>query len=233
MPLRHFKNVWLADFEFDAKPGEHQRPVCVVAREFHTGEEIRLWQDQLGSRPPFDVGPDSLFVSYFATAELGCFLSLGWPMPVRVCDLYVEFRNLTNGCETVSDRSLLGALTHFGLDGIGSSEKNEMRELVLRGGPWTDEEKIRILDYCSADVDALRRLFPAMLKHIDFPRALLRGRYMSAVARMEYAGIPVNAPALAQLRESWDDIKVDLITKIDAHYGVFDGTTFKSERFER
>ena len=85
----------------------------------------------------------------------------------------------------VSGAGLLGALAHYGLDSIGTVEKDEMRDLILRGGPWTDAERQAILDYCESDVVALARLLPAMLPEIDLPRALLRGRYMAAAARME------------------------------------------------
>ena len=49
-----------------------------------------------------------------------------------------------------------------------------MRQLALRGGPWTSEESAALLDYCQTDVDSLKRLLPKMLPSIDLPRALLR-----------------------------------------------------------
>jgi hypothetical protein len=77
--LLAFREVWLVDFEFQASAGEHPRPVCMVARELRTGRLVRLWRDDLVAlrRSPFDCGPDSLFVAYYASAELGCFLALG------------------------------------------------------------------------------------------------------------------------------------------------------------
>ncbi len=74
----------------------------MVARERRTGETLRVWADELEAMflPPFPIGPDSLFVAYYASAELGCFPALGWPMPARVLDLFCEFRHLTNGSET-------------------------------------------------------------------------------------------------------------------------------------
>ena len=38
-----------------------------------------------------------------------------------------------------------------------------MRDLILRGGPWTDDERNAILTYCESDVVGLARLLPAML----------------------------------------------------------------------
>jgi DNA polymerase-1 len=89
-----------------------------------------------------------------------------------------------------------------------------------------------ILGYCAEDVDALRRLFLAMAPRLDWGRALLRGRYMAAAARMEHAGIPIDVPMLDTLRCYWELIQGKLIARIDKDYEVFEGRTFKQERFE-
>ncbi|MGB9388746.1 MAG: DNA polymerase [Xanthobacteraceae bacterium] len=170
-------------------------------------------------------------VAYYASAEISCHLALGWPVPERVLDLFPEFRNATNGIPTGNGAGLLGALAYHGLDGIGALEKDEMRALVLRGGPWSDVERAHILDYCESDVAALARLLPAMLPKIDLPRALLRGRYTSAVARMERNGVPIDVGAFELLKQNWSKIQDQLIEEIDADYGVFDGRTFKADRF--
>jgi hypothetical protein len=196
--LEVFREIWAVDFEFIALPGERPEPVCLVANELRSGRRLSLWRDQFGSYPPYSIGADSLFVAYYASAELGCHLRLGWPTPKRILDLFVEFRNSTNGRETLAGNSLLGALTHFGLDGIGCGEKEEMRNLILRGGPWTGEERTAILDYCRSDVEALARLLPVLLPVIDLTRALLRGRYMAAAAAMEFNGVPVDTVLLAR-----------------------------------
>ena len=70
-----------------------------------------------------------------------------------------------------------------------------------------------------------------MMSGIDLPRALLRGRYMAAAARIEDRGIPIDVEALKVLRENWGAIQDRLIQKIDADYGVFDGRTFKKDRW--
>jgi hypothetical protein len=54
---------------------------------------------------------------------------------------------------------------------------------------------------------------------------------MAAAAAMEHAGVPIDASTLNILRECWTDIQDELITKIDANYGVFEGRTFRSERW--
>lgn len=71
-------------------------------------------------------------------------------------------------------------------------------------------------------MDALAKLLPAMLPHIDVPRALLRGRYTVAAARMEWNGVPIDTNTLARLRDNWDSIKSRLITTVNATYGVYE-----------
>jgi hypothetical protein len=234
MPLAKwpYPEIWLVDFEFEAGTGERPVPVCLCARELRSGRELRLWRDKLGLAPPYPIDVGSLFVAYYASAELGCHLALGWPMPARILDLFIEFRCSANGLTVPAGNGLIGALTAFGLDTIGAAEKEEMRALVMRGGPWSDDERANILDYCMGDVDALARLLPIMAPRIDLPRALLRGRYMAAAARMEYAGPPIDVPMLDLLRRHWAAIQDRLIERIDADYHVFEGRTFKLERFE-
>jgi hypothetical protein len=230
-----FKNVIAADFEFEfgGYDGNQPRPVCMVAKDLRTGQSWRLWRGEFGPTPPFPIGRDALFIAYYASAELGCFKALGWPMPDHVLDLFIEFRNRLNGLAPPAGFGLIGALTYFGLDNIGAVEKDDMRSLILSGGPWSDDDRAAILDYCASDVAALERLLPAMLPRIDLPRAPLRGRYMKAAAAMEWNGVPIDTDTLALLREKWTGIQDQLIAAIDADYGVFDGRTFKAERWER
>jgi hypothetical protein len=228
-----FDEVWAVDFEFAAPPGERPTPICLVARELGTRRTIRLWQDELHQLtvPPYPTGRDTLFIAYYASAEVACHLALAWPVPARVLDLYVEFRNLTNGLEVPCGAGLLGALSYFGLDGLDTVEKESMRQLALRGGPWTAGERAALLGYCESDVIALERLLPRMLPRLDVPRAVLRGRYMIAAARIEHAGVPIDMEALSVLRERWEEVKDGLITLIDNDYGVFDKQTFKASQF--
>src|SRR5262245_46541903 len=232
--LDAYREVWLADFEFSAPPGERPTPVCLVAREFRSGRTLRLWQDDLRGRrvPPYPTGPDALFVAYFASAEFGSHLALGSPLPARVLVPFAEFRNLANGLSPPNGFGLLGALTWHGLDAMDGAEKDSMRELAIRGGPFTAEEREALLAYCETDVLALDKLLQAMLPELDLPRAVAcRGRYMSAVARMESAGIPIDTDTLSRLRDGWESVQDRLIRSVDSRFGVFDGRTFKAERW--
>ena len=70
----------------------------------------------------------------YASAEMGCFLELGWPIPENMIDTYDEFRNLTNGWPTPAGSGLLGTLAYYGLKGGASATKDKMRDLAIRGG---------------------------------------------------------------------------------------------------
>jgi len=229
----HYDEVWSIDFEYYAPLGERPAPICMVAIELLSGREIRLWSDQLEdlSAAPFDVGERSLVVSFYGSAEMSCFLVLGWPMPENLLDLYVEFRALWNGLTPPCGFGLLGALSAFGLDGIASEDKHSMRDLAMRGGPFSPKEREELLEYCASDVVALCELLMKMGPGLDLPRALLRGRFMRAAARIEHVGVPIDTEKLQLLREHWDDIKLHLIKSVDADYGVFIGTSFNRERW--
>jgi hypothetical protein len=227
--LAWFREVVLFDFEFKVGPGERPKVICLIARELRSGRVHRLWWDETGADPPYPVGPDVLFIAYYASAEVGCHLALNWPGPLRVLDLFVEFRNLTNGLETPAGRGLVGALAYFGLP-LPVSDKDAARAkiLALPDNPPRDEATF---DYCAEDVAALERLLGVMLPRIDLPRALLRGRYMVAAARMEWAGSPIDVRTLERLRFHWDRIKAALIEEVDVGYGVYVEGSFSSERF--
>lgn len=229
-----FREIWLLDFEFSVPDGERPRPICLVAHEVLSGKRVRLWEEELRGRstPPYSLGPDAVFLAYYSSAEWGCHLALGWPLPERVIDLYAEFRNLTNGLRPPCGDGLLGALTYFGLDALAAAEKDSMRSLALRGGPWSADEQRALLDYCESDVISLERLAPHILPHVCLEHALLRGRFMAAAASMEHTGVPIDAERLEMLRRGWTSIQDQLIQDIDAEYGVFEGRTFKQARWE-
>ena len=224
--LDQFREIVLVDFEYIPQQGETlKQVVCVVAHLLKAGQTVRVWQDQFGPVAPYPTGPETLFVSFNVVAEIGCHLALGWPVPARVLDLYTEYLARINSFREKGtdppEAKLISALASFGLDSIGATEKREMIELILRGGPWAEQERADILDYCQSDVDSLKRLLPAMLPTIDLPRALLRGRYMCAVAAIERNGIPVDGESLARLRTHWQAVQRRLIAEHD-QFGVYD-----------
>jgi hypothetical protein len=141
--LTDFKEVWLVDFEFAAPSGAVPEVRCLVALEYFSGCKIGLWIDEIAklNQPPFTVGKDTLFVAYYASAEFNCHLALDWELPCYALDLFTEFRNTTNGLATPCGAGLVGALTYYGLSSIEAADKASMRELAIRGGHYTNQEK--------------------------------------------------------------------------------------------
>ncbi len=132
MVLEDFSEVWCVDFEFRAPDGERPEIRCMVAREYHSGRTIRLWDDELGENAPFDTGENTLVVAYYASAEMLCFKSIGWQPPSNFLDLYVEFLRKYNGLFLKAGRGLNGALIQHGLCAV--PDKKEMREMAMREG---------------------------------------------------------------------------------------------------
>jgi DNA polymerase-1 len=54
---------------------------------------------------------------------------------------------------------------------------------------------------------------------------------MAAVARMERAGVPIDTAMHQRMVGCWEPIKAQLVAAIDPDFGVFDGLTFKADRF--
>jgi DNA polymerase-1 len=217
-----FAEIWLHDFEFVAQPGERPDVVCLAAHELRSGRTIRLWRDELGEQPPYRTERGVLFVSFVANAECACHLALGWPLPANVLDLSPAFRNLTNGRSTPEGKGLLGALRYYGLDTISAKHKDAMQKRVMRGGPFTPEERQQILEYCESDVVALSRLLERILPEIDLAIALHHGEFAAVSAQMEHDGVPVDMEVFSQLADesTWRAVRDNMVPEIDAQYAV-------------
>ena len=228
-----FREVWTCDTEFQAPPGERPHVLCLVARELRSGREIRLWRGELIrlASAPFDIGAEALFVAFFAPAELGCFLELGWGLPVNIVDLFCEHRVNTNGFGVRN--SLIEAAAQRGLATMESTEKEAKRGLIMEQQEWTAAGVAEILHYCAADVATTEALFARMVERgeISWPHALWRGRYMAAVARMEHTGVPIDTELHAALAGSWDELKAGLVKSVNPAFGIYDGTAFREQKF--
>lgn len=229
--LEAFQEIWAVDFEFYAPNGERPHPLCVVARNVRTGEVLRRWLETDPSPPPF-LSRDHLYVAFYASAEIGCHHALKWTIPSHICDLFAEHRALTNGLPGVAN-GLIGACTYWGANAGSAVVKDDMRERIMAGPPYSQEEQAQILDYCEDDVRATTNLFQLLQPRLDVPRMLLRGRFMAAIAAMEYRGIPMDTELLPRLKTHWDTLKLRLIADMDQHFGIYEGETFKLDRFER
>jgi DNA polymerase-1 len=233
-----FKQVWVLDTEFRREPGGLPDPVCcLVAHELRSGHVIRQWT-AAGGPMPYGVGPSALFIAHYSIAEWVSHLALGWPLPVNVVDTFAETRALRNGLPD-GKSGLLAAASRYGIATISTAAKDAGRQLAMRGGPWTEEERVSLIAYCETDVTTNAELFRRMLPEILAPKfglqhALLRGRYMTAVARMEFCGIPVDSELLARLQSHWPELRWRLVAAVDpGRFDCYEGTTFKQAKFAR
>lgn len=230
--LQFFDRVWVLDFEFSEPPGHPPKPWCGVSQELLSGE-VRIWRHDDPTSPIlYTTGARDLVIAYAAEAEGKCILTLGWTPPSHTIDLLPVYRRQQNTMGAPVKSSLLSALESFGIPHIPEADKQEWRNLAIRGAPFTEEEMTGLLRYCQSDVQATAQLARRLADSIPLPYALLWGRFtMRAVAAMELLGVPVDAPLLCQLRENWARVRSALITDVDSRYGVFRDGSFNHELF--
>jgi DNA polymerase I len=226
-----FRRVVVWDSEFQTEPvGRQPAPVSAAWRDLRSRREGCLFRGEFGSEPPFPIDDDTLMVCYYASAEHGTSIALGWPRARHTLDLFIEFSNLTNGLPLPHGRGLVGAMSYFGLDYPG--DKGRMIPIINRGN-WNREEVEDIKRYNLIDVDGTERLMLTMYPLLDQPRALYRGLFTPTAADMEWRGVPVDMRDLTRLRRHWTDIQDRLIVRINRNYGLYDGRTFKEDAFVR
>ena len=127
--------------------------------------------------------------------------------------------------------SLLATLQLYGLSARAADEKKEIRDVILNHTDYSEQQRHDIQAYNRTDVEDTIALIKVMGPAIDLPRALLRGRYMGAVARMEHVGIPIDRDGLDRIVDNWDGVKRYYIRR-DDEFGLFDeGAHFSHERF--
>ena len=71
-----FKQIVVADFEYECKVGGLPDVLCMVAhvlngKNFQHMQTIRMWRGEFGSVPPFDIGDDSFADFVLAFGPLG------------------------------------------------------------------------------------------------------------------------------------------------------------------
>jgi DNA polymerase family A len=231
------REIWAVDGEFypglglanGGVVGDPITPLCLVALEMRSGRIVRLWQDQLGPFPPYRLDNEAVMFGYMLAAEFGVHAAKGWGEPACAIDAYVEFRHYVNdGAVKSSDRekgfySIGGALRYFLEDEIDVTRKHDMRERILQGPPFSDQEQRDILNYCEDDVRALARLIPHIVPTIRPPlgHAMFRAKHQWATAQQERRGIPLDS-IYTRFRSHWHGLRLGLVTEMDRPFGCYE-----------
>jgi hypothetical protein len=245
-PFGDYDDVRAFDFEYQIDGGRHQNPVngrdkggrqlplSLAVRSLRTGEAQVYWRDQLLQmrQAPFDTGPRTLALNWFASAESHCFAALKWKQPERLIDGFAEERWRRNGYHNNKHPGLVDALLRHRLPCIGTATKEAFRETILTTSNWTPELIDQTLRYNLSDADGTLAVGLKMAPSLDMPRALLRGRYDQACGVIEYYGVPLDVAWWERFARVREPLLLRLVKELD-RFQIFDGLRFKHKRFAR
>lgn len=195
----------IIDFEFFSRIGNNPRPWCVAWHCVETGEEGILWLDGQDVPSPF---PDEFrMIAHYALAELGCFLELGWQLPTEVIDTLPEFRVLRGQVPTSGGSwGLLAVASQLGITTMSSEHKESMRQLAM-GDEIPEHSREDLMRYCMEDVRTGLAVWQALEPHVNTGEALLRGRYLKALARVERRGMCTDVDMVERLIRCMPEIR--------------------------
>lgn len=208
--------TWLIDFEFRSASGYTPHVWCVVGHCLETGDVVRLWLDGAELTCPFP-SPYRM-VAHFAVAELTCFDVLGWEAPAEVVDTFAEARAVRGQVHPLDGWGQLSVARWLGVPAMGAEHKEEMRNLAMSDEIPADLRE-PLLDYCQSDVVTLAGIWERLWPLVDMEAAVLRGRYLKALAKVENRGIPVDSELVSKLQENWEDIKETMRAEAAEFYG--------------
>jgi hypothetical protein len=229
----NFKTVVVVDFEYEVPTGGLPTVLCMVAYILNEHLElvhvIRLWRDEFGSKPPFDIGPSAVFVAYSAWAEMTVFLRLGWPFPEHILDLHTAYLAVSNVLEPYDSdeprkrqgKDLKTACRAYGIYGWERFDKSTIAADIGNGN-WRKWGYETTFDYCEEDVrrtlELLRAILRGNARHspIDVPRVLHWSNYSAkCVAQIQARGMPIDMYLWNLVQENKPAVVAELIRRFD------------------
>jgi DNA polymerase-1 len=249
---KHFSTVVVCDFEYEVADGDLPNVLCMVAyvldQNLQHVRTIKLWRGDFGKEPPFDIGPDSLFVAYSAWAELTCFMQLGWRFPRHVFDLhtaYLAVSNILLPYEPDEKRKkqrkrLPDACRAYGIEGWERVDKDSIAKDIGEGN-WQKYGRENVLEYCEEDVRMSVQLLRRQIldRKVSVEHVLFWSEYSAkAVAQVQARGMPIDMHLWNRVQENKAAVIKALLQKFDPSYGS-DDPIFSLEgewayaRFER
>jgi hypothetical protein len=255
--MSNFGSIAVCDFEYEAAPGELPHVICMVARvldeHLRHVRTIKLWRGEFGSTPPFDTGPDTLFVAYSAWAEMTCFLVLGWKFPTYIFDQHTAYLAASNfllpydpgAVRNKPRKRLSDACRAYGLEGWERIDKDTIAK-AIGDGSWREQyTPEQILAYCDEDVRMETLLLRAQLcggnglLPANTERVLHWSNYSAkSIALIQARGMPIDMVLWNLVQEAKQAVIAELLRRFDPSHGddepiyTPDGE-WSCERFER
>jgi DNA polymerase I len=233
----HFTAIVVADFEYEIDDNGLPDVLCMVAYVLDSNlrhlRTIRMWRGEFGTMPPFDTGPDALFVAYSAWAEMTCFMTLGWQFPVYIFDLHTAYLAASNTllphdpdeARKKPRRRLSDACRAYDIVGWESIDKETIARDIGEGR-WRDHGQEAVLTYCTEDVRASAQLLCAQLygrpglPAANVERVLHWSNYSSkATAQIQARGMPINVPLWDLVQENKAAVIGELLRQFDPSHG--------------
>ena len=252
----NFSTINVCDFEYEVADGDLPNVLCMVVyvldENLQHVRTIQMWRDNFGTAPPFDVGPDALFVAYSAWAEMTCFMTLGWKFPEHIFDLHTAYLAASNillphNPDEVRKRPrkrLVDACRAYGIEGWERLDKETLSRDIGEGR-WRDYGREHVFEYCEEDVRASTSLLRKQLRGrsnlppADVERVLHWSNYSAkAVAQIQARGMPIDMPLWNLVQENKAAVVSELLRRWDPSYGSDDpiytpGGEWSYARFER
>jgi hypothetical protein len=245
--VSNFATIVVCDFEYEVAGGEYQltagdmpKVLCMVAHVLDGNlrhvRAIRMWRDDFDTAPPFDVGPDTLFVAYSAWAEMTCFLTLGWKFPEHIFDQHTAYLAASNVLlphnpdekRKRERKRLSDACRAYGIDGWENIDKETMAE-DIGNGHWRKYGREVVLEYCAEDVRASTELLRKQLRGsiffraADVERVLHWSNYSAkAIAQIQARGMPIDVPLWNLVQENKTTVISELLRRFDPSFGSAD-----------
>ena len=235
--LDYFRRTVVLDFEYEIEGGGLPNVLSMVAyvldENLRHVRTIRLWRGEFTSKPPFDIGPNTLIVGYSLWADMTCFQVLGWNFPVNVYDLHTAYLSVSNillpyapdEIRKKPRKRLSDACKAYGIPGWETLNKEEISRDIAEGR-WRKYGREKVLEYNEEDTRASTSLLRRQLtgygpyKSID-PDAVLYWSEYSAktVARIQAEGMPIDMHLWKLVQENKGAVISALLHRFDPSYG--------------
>jgi len=234
---KNFTTINVVDFEYEVDDGELPNVLCMVAYVLNENLQhvrtIKMWRGDFGKTPPFDTGPNALFVAYSAWAEMTCFLTLGWEFPEHIFDLHTAYLAASNvllpynpdEVRKRQEKGLGAACKAYGIEGWENIDKKAIAKAIGEGR-WSEYGRDGCLDYCEEDTkketELLRKQLrgwsqfqPASAKHV-----LHWSNYSAnAIARVQARGMPIDMLLWNAVQEHKAAVIRKLVQEFDPSQG--------------